>query len=91
MTAPGVTPVQLLPGGGVFVTVLAHALPGSDDQVAGLAPSGQVANGTRLGIASEGDGFAAFLAFDLIMIRGDFDIDTVVFQLNTEDFYTTKA
>ena len=84
------SPVQLLPSGGVFVTVLADALLGPDDQVAWLAPNGQMADGTGLGIACERDWFAAFPAFDLIMICGDLDIDTVLFQLKIEDFYTTR-
>ena len=85
------TTIQLLPGGRVFVTVLAYAFLGSDEQVARFLQDRQVADGSRFRITSERDWLAAFSALDIIMVCSDFDVDTVVFQLNIEDFYTTKA
>ena len=68
MAAFGVTPVQLLPSGGVLVTVLTDAFLGPDDQVAGFPQNGQVADGSGLGIARERDGLTAFPALDIIVV-----------------------
>ena len=86
IAALGATPVQLLPGGRVLVTVRAYALLGPDNEVTAFAQDGQVANGTGFSVPGEGDGLFTDSAFDIIMIGRQFYVDTVVFHVDIEYF-----